>query len=252
MIKLISETLTMHSQTLMEAMKEYAYKTWVTNSAECGVGNAIPNFDHDAVSREGMAGVVARLILDALAATNARYDYIHHPEVELPQNPTPKYKAWRESGNAGMFTIMEMYDAHCRELKMSPLLNAAIKWFTTQFVDEMYRLGFADDRFPGWDNDSVVYVTWETLTQQLLDGRVILPVLSYTDYDWKAEAPSIDGIRKEIAETPYGFLFQNDSYVMYDYAARYILDPDDQDSDEDPGVELYALKPEVIEQLKNL
>lgn len=252
MIKLISETLTMHSQTLIKAMEEYAYKTWVTNSGECGVGNVIPEFDHAAVSREGMTGVVARLICDAIAAMNARYDYVHRPEVELPQIPTAKYKAWRESGNAGMFTIAEMYDAHCRELKLTPLLNGAIKWYTTQFVDEIYRLGFSDDRFPGWENDSVVFMDWETLTRQLLDGRVILPVLSYTDYEWKAEADSVDGLRKAMAETPYGFLFQNDSYAMYDNAARYILDPDDQDSDEDPGVELYALKPEVIEQLKNL
>ncbi|ANZ48514.1 hypothetical protein BIZ78_gp061 [Erwinia phage vB_EamM_Caitlin] len=252
MIKLISETLTLHSQTLIKAMEEYAYKTWVTNSGECGISNVIPEFDHAAVSREGMTAVVARLIVDACAALNAKYDYFYRPEVELPQIPTAKYKAWRESGNAGMFTIAEMYDAHCRELKFSPLLEGAIKWYTTRFVDEMYRLGHLDENEPGWDNDTVLYIDWETLTRQLLEGRVVIPMLCHKDYEWKAEADNIDQMRKTIAETPYGFLFQNDSVVMYDYAGRYILSEEDQDSDEDPGVELYALKPEVIEQLKNL
>ncbi|QVW28733.1 hypothetical protein pEaSNUABM8_00236 [Erwinia phage pEa_SNUABM_8] len=252
MIKLISETLTLHSQTLMEAMKEYAYKTWVTNSGECGVGNVIPNFDHDEVSREGMAGVVARILMDAIAAINANCDYIYHPEITLPQIPTEKYRKWRESGNTGMFTIMEMYDAHCRELKMSPLLEGAIKWYSTRFVDEIYGIVSRNHADFGTDGSTLVYITHPMLTKMLLDGRVILPLLEFDDYTFGAEGDSIDDIRDTIMATEYGFLVQDEMYVLFDSAPRYILDNDDQDSEERPGVELWTLKPEVIEQIKNL
>lgn len=253
MRKLISETLTMHSQTLIKAMEEYAYKTWVTNAAECGVGNAVPNFDHEEVSREGMTFVVAQILIEAIAALNANCDYFYRPEVKLPQIPTAKYKEWREAGNAGMFTIGEMYDAHCRELKLSPLLEGAIKWYTTRFVSEIHEV-ISSVRPDGdcWGNDCLIYIDRDTLAKQLMDGVVVLPMLEFTDYSYVNGADTIDELREDMANTPFGFLVQDDMSVMYESAALYILDNDDQDSDERPGVELFALNVDVIAQLKNI
>lgn len=250
MLKIVSETLVMHSQTLIQAMDEYAYKTWVTNGAECGIKNAIPEFDHSAISREAMASVVARILMDAIAAMNANCDYFYRPEITLPQIPTEKYKAWRESGNAGMFTIAEMYDAHCRELKLSPLLEGAIKWYSTRFVGEIYAIVCGS--FTEWENDNIIYADWQTLTQQLLDGRVILALLDQKDYSYVTDADTLEELRDEIVAHPHGFLIQDEAKVLYDSIPRYILDNDDQDSDARPGIELYMLYPEVVAQLKNL
>lgn len=251
MRKVYSEILVMHSNQLIDAMTEHAYNSYVVGSAECGIGNCIPNFDTNLIGKRAMAEVVATLLIDAIASINANTTYMFHPKITLPQIPTKKYREWRESGNCGMFTIEEMYDAHCRELKLTPLLEGAIKWYTTQFVSEIYRMFCGDDDV-GWEGKAVVWTTKEMLVDQLMNRSVVLALLEHGDYTFEAEADDFNDFKDEVFQVPYGFLMQEDMRVLYESIPSYILSSEDQSSDAEIGVELYSIKPDVIDRIKKL
>ena len=251
MRKVFSEILTMHTDCLMKGLCDYAYMTYIKGRAEVGIGDAIPNFDCAAISRKAMAEVVAQLLIDAIASINSNTGYDFHQRLMIPRIPTAKYKAWRESGNCGMFTIEEMFDAHCRELPASELVVGAMKWYVTRFVNEIYEMFGGDDQL-GWEGKAVIFTQREVLIRQILEDRVCLALLEHGDYEFAAEADDISELRDEIFQWPYSFVMQGDIRVLQESIPTYILSAEDQDSEEEPGVELYTIKPGVIDKIKKL
>lgn len=251
MRKVFSEILTMHTDSLMKGLCDYAYMTYIKGRAEVGIGDAVPNFDCAAISRKAMAEVVAQLLIDAIASINGNAGYDFHQRLMIPRVPTAKYKAWRESGNCGMFTIEEMFDAHCRELPASELVIGAMKWYTTRFVNEIYNLFGGDDQI-GWEGTAVIFTQRDMLVQQILDDRVCLALLEQGDYEFAAEAEDITDLRDELFQWPFSFVMQDDIRALQESIPTYILPAEDQDSEEKLGVELYVLKPGVIDKIKKL
>lgn len=251
MQKLYSETLVMHTTRLVEAMADYAYMLYVKGRADCGIGDAIPNFDCGEVGKQAMAEVVAELLLDAIMGINAGTGYSYRTVVKMPVIHTEKYQNWRNSGNCGMFTIQEMFDAHCRELPLGPLIEGAIRWYTREFVNEVQNI-INNDWYCDRENELVIFTTREMLVRQILNGTVVLALLSREDYEFAAEADCLADFRDEVFQYPYSFVTQNDMKVLHERIPSFILSPEDQDSDEDPGVELFVLKPETIDGIKKL
>ncbi|ANZ49301.1 hypothetical protein PARSHIK_220 [Erwinia phage vB_EamM_Parshik] len=250
MQKLHSQTLVMHTAQLVESMADYAFLTYVKDRARCQV-EGIPPFDCREIGKQAMAEVVAELLLDAIMGINANTGFSYRGVVKMPVIHTEKYQNWRDSGNCGMFTIEEMFDAHCRELPLGPLIEGAIRWYTSEFVNEIMAL-INNDWYCDRENELVIFTNRELLVKQILNGTVVLPLLAKEDYEFAAEADSFEAIRDEVFQWPYSFVTQNEMKVLHERIPSFILSPEDQDSDEDPTVELYVLKPEVIDRIKKL
>lgn len=247
MKKVLSEVLTMHTQSLIKAMAQHAFATYAMESIQ--IEGRVLVVDEErflAAGRDAFAEVVAGILMQPLAAVNARTDFVFRPKVHIPQVPSKKVLALRESGNASMFTEEEMFENHCREMKMNELAEGAIKWYTTQFLEEVYRVtNFADD----YDSYRF-FVTQEMLARQIKANRIVLFMMEPTDYVFKTEGLSVDEIYPAMAQTPWGFVVQEDAAVMYENIPTYVLDPDDQDSEVEYGVELYELKEEVVAEIE--
>lgn len=251
MKKFFSETLTLHSTSLLDAMSEYSFGAYATMCVQIeGRSLGIDYERFKSVGRQACAEIVAAVLLEALAMLNANVSYIFQPRrVPIPHIPTPKMKEWRESGNAGMFTEEEMYDDFCRHLPENALIEGAIKWYSSQFTSELIRIDAAKDgdwQFVG------AYIDKESLTRQLLTGVVIIPLLEYTDVEFIGDAETLDDLRPLLATHPYGYFMQGDAMVLYESAASFILPREDMHDDLNDWVELYAVNENVVEELKKL
>lgn len=249
MKKVLSEVLTMHTESLIKAMAQHAFATYAMESIQ--IEGRVLVVDEErflAAGRDAFAEVVAGILMQPLAAVNARTDFVFRPQVHIPQIPSKKVKWLRETGNASMFTEEEMFENHCREMPMNELAEGAIKWYTTQFLDEIYRVTNYEDDFESFR----FFVTHEMLVRQIKNKCVVLFMMEPTDYVFRAEALAIDGIRDEIAATPWGFVVQEDAAVMYENIPTYVLPPEDQDSESEFGVELYELKPAVVAEIEKI
>lgn len=247
MKKVLSEVLTMHTWSLIKAMSQHAFQTYAAEVVQIEGRNVVLDEEKFlAAGREAFAEVVAGILMQPIAALNARTDFVFRPKVHIPQVPSKKVQWWRETGNAMMFTEEEMFENHCREMKMNELVEGAIKWYTTQFLEELYRVtGFEDD-FESYR----FFASQEILAAQIKKGLIVLYMLEPTDYLFKVEGDDVDEIREQIAQTPWGFVVQEDAAVMYENIPTYVLDLDDQDSEVEYGVELYELKESVVEEIE--
>lgn len=241
MKKVVSESLTLHAQSLIKCVEQYGWQSWLSHLRL--MDDTIER-DWDRLAEVGLEAaidVVAELITDTIARYNARCDEPFPKTVppQLPPLPTIDREACR------IWTELELYDEHIRMLKPNELITGALNWFLSKFWSELCNI--AND----WDNDPQIIWYDRQHFHESLKGRTFCPLYIITSpqqLNFVVEADTYSGLVESVATQPMGLFKQGDAWVLTDDINGYLLDPDDLHSDDDDFIEYWVLTPETLQK----
>lgn len=232
MLRVVSESLTLHTQSLINCVEQYGWMSWMATNREFG---AAPMEDYDVLYKwgfEAACDVVAELVTETIARYNARCDEPMPKQVppQIPPLPTIDREHCR------IWTMEELYDEHVRMLKPNELITGALNWFLHRFWTELVDVA--------GDEDNCSQVIWydRAMFHRSLKDRSLCNLYVVdpcVDIVRVAEGNSYSDLVMPVVEKPMGIFLQGDAWVLTDDISGYLLDPDDIHSDEPDTIEYF-------------
>ncbi|QVW55266.1 hypothetical protein pEaSNUABM29_00226 [Erwinia phage pEa_SNUABM_29] len=233
MKRVVSEMLTLHTQSLIECLEQYGWMSWKTY----GLRHARDRFDEyveiQHIGFEAAIDRVAELITDTIARFNAR-TLEPLPIPVKPQHPKlPEIVA----ADIRVWGIQELYDEHVRMLKPNALITGALNWYLDRFWRELANIATDEDGKP-----EIIWYDRVEFHRSLKDRRLChLFVLDGTELERKATANNYSELVLPVVDNPMGIFRQGDAWVLTDDIGGYLLDPDDIHSDESGDIDYFVL-----------
>ncbi|ANZ48240.1 hypothetical protein ASESINO_227 [Erwinia phage vB_EamM_Asesino] len=239
MKRVVSESLTLHAQSLIKCVEQYGWQSWLSHLRLMD-DTLERDWDKlEVVGAEAARDVVAELVTDTIARYNARCDEPIPKTVppQIPPLPTIDRQACR------IWTMEELYDEHVRMLKPDVLITGALNWYLTRFWSELCSIG------NDWDNNpQVIWYDRQQFHESLKGGSIcpLYVITSPQQLNFVTEADTYSGLVEAVATNPMGFYKQGDAWILTDDMSGYLLDPDDLHSDDDHFIEYWVLTEEAL------
>lgn len=239
MKRVVSESLTLHAQSLIKCVEQYGWQSWLSHLRL--MDDTIErDWDNLAeVGSEAARDVVAGLITDTIARYNARCDE-PLPKKTLPQSPPLPII---DQQACRVWTAAELYDEHIRLLKPDDLITGALNWYLTRFWYELCSIG------NNWDDDpQIIWYDRQQFHESLKSG-VICPLHVITNPQelvFVTESDTYSGLVEDVDNKPMGLFKQGDAWVLTDDASDFLIDPEDLHSDDDKFIEYWTLSPDSL------
>lgn len=231
MLRVVSETLTLHTQSLIACLEQYGWMSWKAN------GPIISEIHrhYEEVSETGYEAAcdkVAELITDTIARYNARCPE-PWPKVLEPQFPRLPFIT---AADIRVWTARELFEEHIRILKPSELIVGALNWYLSRFWEELVNVGGDED-----NRSQVFWYDREAFhrslkTRGLCDLFVVDPC---RDLELVASGYGYADLVQPLVNRPLGIFKQEDAWVLTDDITGYLLDSEDIHSDQSPVIDYY-------------
>ncbi|AWN08819.1 hypothetical protein MLDJOKPK_00232 [Salmonella phage SPAsTU] len=231
MKRVVSEMLTLHTQSLIECLEQYGWMSWNTYHRGGGFYKHYDEIKH--VGFEAAIDKVAELITDVIARFNART----LEPMPIPVKPQMPKLPEIVAEDIRIWGMQELYDEHVRMLKPNALITGALNWYLHRFWTELVNIAGNDDC-----DHLIIWYDRADFHRSLKDRSLcLLYIVDGDDLTLRATGESYADLVMPVVENPMGIFRQGDAWVLTDDIGGYLLDPEDIHSDEADSIDYYTL-----------